>query len=179
MSGAKRAPRKRTRGLEASKASKRQVSAILEVLGGLRSPGEAAEILGISPQRYYKLEQKAVQGMLAALEATPARGRQPSPESELARVVEERDRLRRELLRAQSLVRQAQRVVGLPPKASAAPTTKPKGKRKRAPRVRARRLAAELRRESEPAPQQPAPATPPPAPTPADRPRRTARTSAS
>jgi hypothetical protein len=147
VSGAKRKARSRTRELDASREAKRLGSAILEVLGGLRSPTEASELLGISPQRYYKLEARAVQGLLQALETPADRRRRARPDKELASVEAERDRLRRELQRAQALVRIAQRHVGLPaPKAT---TPKGKGgKRKRKPRVRARRLADELREEA-------------------------------
>src|SRR5690606_35591123 len=111
----KRAQRSRTRELDAGREAKRLGSAILEVLSGLRSPIEASALLGISPQSYYKLEAKAVQGLLGALEATPRRGPKASVEATLARVVAERDRLKRELLRAQSLVRVAQRSIALAP----------------------------------------------------------------
>ena len=155
MSERKRAKRSVTRDLDAGREAKRLGSAILEVLSGLRSPTEASQLLDISLQRYYKLEIRAVQGLLQALEKAPQRGPKVKPEAELARVSAERDRLQRELLRAQALVRSAQRSVGLPPlrdpkEAAKEPGKggKGAGKRRRTPRVRARRLADELRRES-------------------------------
>ena len=174
MSARKRAPRSSTRGLDASQDAKRLGSVVLEVLSGLRGPTEASQVLGISAQSYYKLETRAVQGMLQALETREQRRRRAKPETELARVTAERDRLRRELLRAQALVRVAQRTVGLPAPASeksvkpGSKGLKGKGQHKRTPHVRARRLAEELRQEAgDPAPAatptSSAPATPPPA----------------
>ena len=119
----------------------------LEVLGGLRTPS-ASTVLGVSVQRYYILEVRALQGLHAALDAKPRPGGQPSPETALRRVVAERDRLQRELLRAQALLRVAQRAVGLPPPAQPTPKAGKagKGKRKvRTPTVRARRAADTLR----------------------------------
>lgn len=135
-------------GLKGSPEAKRKASVVLEVLGGLRSPTNASAVLGVSVQRYYMLEVRALQGLLAALDAKPKPGGQPSPETALRRVMAERDRLERELLRAQALLRVAQRAVGLPPPAQ--PTPKDgkagKGKRKtRTPTVRARRAADTLR----------------------------------
>ncbi len=165
MSEAKRKERTRTKNLSAGREAKRLGSAILEVLSGLRSPTEASEVLGITPQRYYKLETRAVQGLLAALESPPDRRRRTNPNKELAQMASERDRLKRELLRAQALVRVARRTVGLPtsnktPKAEKGKKGKGKRKRKRKPVVRARRLAEELRREaSEPLAPSPAATT--------------------
>lgn len=135
-------------GLTGSPEAKRKASVILEVLGGLRSPTSASAVLGVSIQRYYMIEVRALQGLLTALDAKPKPGGQPSPETALRRVTAERERLERELLRAQALLRVAQRAVGLSPP-SAETTTKAKagsGKKKpRRPTVRARRAADELR----------------------------------
>jgi len=135
-------------GLAGSPEAKRKASVILEVLGGLRSPTSGSAALGVSVQRYYMLEVRALQGLLSALDRKPKLGGQPSPETTLRRLIAERDRLERELLRAQALLRVAQRAVGLqPPEPPGAKTGKPgAGKRKtRTPTVRARRAAHELR----------------------------------
>lgn len=94
--------------------AKRLAAAILEGLAGLRGPQEASEALGISMTRYYHLEARALQGLVAALEPRP-RGRQHSPQTEMVKMVRDNARLERELKRAQALVRSAQRTVGLPP----------------------------------------------------------------
>jgi hypothetical protein len=128
--------------------AKLRACVVLEVLGGQRTPTDASAALGLTVQRYYLLETRALQGLLAALEAKPRPGRRPSTEGELARLRAERDRLERELRRAQALVRATQRAIGLAP-AKEPPKSKEKGKRKKKrPTVRARRLAAALRVES-------------------------------
>ena len=173
MSRAKRAERTRTRNLDVSREAKRRGSAILEVLSGLRSPTEASELLGITCQRYYKLETRAVQGLLQSLESMEDRRRRKSPGKELAQLAAERDRLKRELLRAQALVRVARRTVGLPTSTRSPKAEKGKqgSRRRRKPVVRARRLAEQLRRESgEPAAPSPATAPSPAAPSPATAP---------
>jgi hypothetical protein len=131
--------------LRGSPEAKKKASVVLEVLGGLRSPTSGALALGVSVQRYYLIEVRALQGLLSALDAKPKPGGQPSPETTLRRVLAERERLERELLRAQALLRVAQRTVGLPPPE---PQTKhgKTGKRKtRTPTIRARRAVVELR----------------------------------
>ncbi len=142
-------------GLKGSPEAKRKASVILEVLGGLRSPTSGATVLGVSVQRYYTLEVRALQGLLSALDTKPRGGGQPSPDATIRRLTAERERLERELLRAQALLRVAQRAVGLSPPPTPAPALKgtkgTKGKPahgKRGPRkptVRARRAADELR----------------------------------
>lgn len=145
-------PQKTTRpgaGLRGSPEAKKKASVVLEVLAGLRSPPSGAAALGVSVQRYYMIEVRALQGLLTALDAKLKPGAPPSPETTLRKVVAERDRLERELLRAQALLRVAQRAVGLqPPEPPSAKQGKAgPGKRKtRAPTVRARRAVDELRK---------------------------------
>ena len=130
------------REAEASREAKRLAAVVLDVLAGSRTPLQAAETLGVSLPRYYQLEARALGGLIAACERRP-RGRRPDLESELAGVRKEVDRLKRELARAQSLVRLTQRTVGVAP-----PTPMPHRKRKRKPRVRAMRRAELLRTEA-------------------------------
>ena len=129
---------------ETSKEAKRMALAILDVLVGSRTPLQAAECLGVSLPRYYQLESRALDGLLAACEPRP-RGRQTSVESELVTARKDVDRLKRELTRYQSLVRLTQRTVGVPP-----PTPAKETKRKRKPNVRAMRRAEQLRDEVAP-----------------------------
>lgn len=132
--------------LTGSPEAKVRAAVVLEVLGGQRTPADAAVAIGVTLPRYYQLETRALQGLLAALDVQAKRGRKVSTEGELARTKAERDRLERELRRAQALVRATQRAIGLaPPK----PPVKEPGKRKKKrPTVRARRLAEALRAES-------------------------------
>jgi len=124
------------------------VVAILEVLGGLRSPAEAAAALKVSLPRYYILETRALEGMVAACEPKPL-GKQPSPENRIAALEKELQQAHRQCARQQALVRAAQRSVGL----SATETQNSKisskrgrkGRKKRPPTVRALKAAEMLR----------------------------------
>jgi hypothetical protein len=122
--------------------ARRFAAAILEVLGGARSPTEAAAALSISLPRYYLWETRALAGLLQACEPRPM-GRVRSPASELAAAHKQIEKLQRECARQQALVRAAQRTVGLLPPVPAKPGTQGK-KRKRKPSVRALRVAEVL-----------------------------------
>jgi hypothetical protein len=110
---------------ESSREAKRLAAAILEVLAGLRTPAQAASLVNVSLPRYYQLETRAVAGLVQACEPQP-KGRRRGPMSELAALTKENERLRRDLGRQQSLVRLAQRSVGLSP-----PPPPVKGRRRR------------------------------------------------
>lgn len=126
-------------GRESSREARLWAAAILEVLAGARTPAEAATALSVSVPRYYQVENRALQGLLAACE-TRAKGRGRSPEREVRALARDNERLQRELTRQQALVRIAQRTIGLP---SPAPT--PSGKKTRKRRVaRALGMAARL-----------------------------------
>jgi hypothetical protein len=124
------------KALEGSREALRMAAVILETLGGLRSTQEASEVLEIALPRYYVLEARALQGMVAALEPRP-KGRRPDAALELARLREEVERLEREVLRYQALHRASQRVLGLP-KDEASPASA-KAKRKGGPVRRVRK----------------------------------------
>jgi hypothetical protein len=129
-----------------SAEAKRLAAAILEGLAGVRGPQEASEALGISMTRYYHLETRALQGLVASLEPRP-RGRRRSPLVEISVLEREKARLERELKRAQALVRTAQRTIGLPPprrEGKLGPDGKP-GRRTRRAMVRATKVAEALR----------------------------------
>ena len=125
--------------------ARRIAAAILEVLGGIRLPSDAAAALGISVPRYYQLEIRALNGLVEACEPR-AIGRVRTVESELAAALHEVACLKRECSRQQALVRLAQRTVGL--SAPQPPKPGPKGLRKRrSPTVRALRAVAALKSE--------------------------------
>ena len=129
--------------VERSREAKQRAAAILEVLAGARSPSEAATALAISVPHYYQVETRALHGLLAACEAPP-RGRVRNPHSEVTALHRDIDRLQREVIRQQALVRAAQRTVGLSPPPTPAPgkaTNKKVRKRKVA---RALSVAARL-----------------------------------
>jgi hypothetical protein len=127
--------------------------AILEVLAGLRTPAEAAQSLQISVPRYYVLETRALEGLVAACEPKPL-GKQPTPETRIAALEKELQKARHECARQQALVRAAQRTVGLtqpaarPGKQKAEESKKGRQRRRRRPTVRALRAAKTLRENS-------------------------------
>lgn len=124
--------------------TRRIAAAVLDVLAGGRTPGQAAEALSITVPRYYAVESRALSGLVAAC-APRARGRQVKPEKELEALRREAQRLGREVERQKALVRGVQRAVAL-----SAPKPSPKAQRNRRPVVRALRAARVLRSEPEP-----------------------------
>lgn len=168
----------------ASAAARQLAAVILQVLAGELGTSEASEVLGKSPAQYYKLEVRALEGLLAGCEPRP-RGRQPNPEAELSLLQASHTRLERECARLQSLVRVLGKTTvakGKAPRRSAQAdgtkkkTAKPKkGKTKRRKgKVRALRLAAQM---IDPVDAQPSPdavstePASPSSPTPPARPR--------
>jgi hypothetical protein len=129
---------------DASPQARRLAATILEVLAGTQLPAEAARQLGLSLARYYQLELRAVSGLVVACEPR-RRGRGQAPDSDLAGLRRECERLRRECARQQALVRAARRAVGLTGAGPAVPP--PSGDRKtrrRRPTARALKMAALL-----------------------------------
>jgi len=139
--------------IDAGTKDARQIAAaILEVLAGVRLPSDAASAVGVSIARYYQLESRALEGLVAGCEPRP-KGRQVNPANETAHLREKVVELEREVQRRQALLRASQRTVGLPePKVKEADGKK---RRKRKPTVRALRAVAVLRSgspENDPAP---------------------------
>lgn len=130
--------------------AQRLAAGILEVLAGLRSPPAAAERLSISLPRYYQLEARALEGLVAALAPRPL-GKQPALENRIKQLEKELDAARRECARQEALVRLTQRSLGLAmPSKPSAQTTAPGAKRKpRRPAVRALRAAEQLRAQAD------------------------------
>jgi len=133
--------------------TKKLAAAVLDVLGGARTPVQAAEALEVSLVRYYALEKRAIHGLLTACEPLP-KGPRTNSEKEISKLNAEVERLKRECDRRQSLLRAAQRAIGL-----VAPPAKPRGKRRRKPMARALVMARVLRSQPEAAEETPA-ATP-------------------
>jgi hypothetical protein len=135
-------------GQEQSREVQRTAAAILEVLAGLRTPAQAAGALSVSVPRYYQLEARALRALVAACAPQP-RGPGHSTERELSQLRRQQQRLERELTRQQTLVRLAQRSLGLaPPPAPAKDGSK---KRRRRPTARALQAAAHLQTDRQPA----------------------------
>jgi hypothetical protein len=140
-------PKLRSDGVSAE--ARRQAAAILEVLAGVRTLTEVAAQLAISLTRYYIIESRALQGLIAGCEPRP-RGKVRTPASELAALRRECEQLRRQAARQQALLRVTERTRGLA--ASAPPSTKAeqksRKKRPRKPKARAL-LAAVVLQEAE------------------------------
>ncbi|MGE0161451.1 MAG: hypothetical protein AB7T31_18895 [Gemmatimonadales bacterium] len=120
-----------------STQTRRTAALVLEVLGGVRTPTEAAEALGVSVPRFYAIEARALEGLVGACRRRP-RGPQPSAAREVKRLEVEVTRLKEECARTQALLRVAQRAIGLKapralkkPTAPAAEESTSGGKKKR------------------------------------------------
>ena len=137
--------RESTTTLTGSAGAKKITAVILEVFAGVLGTQEAAEALGLSPNRYYQLEARALQGMIDALEPKN-RGRQLTPEREIESLKDLNTRQAREISRLQALVRAARRTIGIPEKKKAAKKT---STRKRKPSHRGKKVVAILRKPKE------------------------------
>lgn len=98
--------------LTGSERARQQVAVVLEVLTGLRGPQDGADALGVTLSRYYAIETRGLQGMLAALEPRP-RGRTKTPERELEELRRDHARLGREVERSHAVLRALERTVGV------------------------------------------------------------------
>lgn len=125
-----------------SSEARKLAAAILEVMGGMRLPADAAKALNISLPRYYQLEVRALSGLLSACEPRQ-KGRVRSVENELDTLRKELDRSQRETARYSALARIAQRTVGL---SAPQPVKREPGKRRtKKPSVRALRAVNMLK----------------------------------
>jgi hypothetical protein len=99
------------------------------VLAGVRTPTEAAVVLGLSLPRYYLWEQRALEGLVRACEPRP-KGKAAHERHQVAALEKEVGRLRLDCARQQALVRASQRTIGLAGCGSPVgkPVAKPAGK---------------------------------------------------
>ena len=125
-----------------SEEAKRAAAVVLEVMSGEKGPPEAAEALGISAMRYYVLEERALQGMVVALEPRPKGPRGASPEETVRRVEKDRDRMKREVGRMQAVLRMMRKSVHLREPVAG---TRVNGKKRRKPQGRVQKMLARLR----------------------------------
>ena len=137
------------KAVRGGEAARRCAALLLEAWCGLRTTQAASEAMGVSFTRYYQLEARALQAVVAAMEPRP-RGRHPTVALELARMRAEQLRLQREVERYQALYRAAQRALGLPESKPQKPGKDAVGTRRRRPRQRARAevVAAALRAQT-------------------------------
>lgn len=98
----------------ASSQARRIATVLLEVLAGLRATGSAAKELGVTPMRYYQLEERAIGGLIAACEPRPS-GMQPERRDalELASLREQVRQQAQELNQARSVLRTTRRQLGV------------------------------------------------------------------
>jgi len=138
--------------------AQRLAAMILEVLGGQRSPPEAAEVLAISLPRYYQLESRALEGLVTALAPRP-KGKQPLLENRIKSLEKQLEAAQRQCARQEALVRVTQRTLGLAtPTAAKSGSSSPKkeaGRKRRRPMVRALRAARVLAAQSQAAEEDP------------------------
>jgi hypothetical protein len=126
-----------------SDAARTSAAVVLEVLAGIRGPSDAAKALGVSAMRYYQLEKRAVEGLVAGCEPRPM-GRQPGVRDD-GRLQKECDRLKQDVSRHQALLRSAQRALGVAPAPAATGKPEPGKRMKRKPTVRALSIVNRLR----------------------------------
>jgi hypothetical protein len=127
-----------------SQGARKVAAAVLEVLAGGLTPTDAAGALGVSVQRYYQLECRALEGMVVGCEPR-AKGPGKTPDRALAILTREHERTKRELARSQALARAAQRAVGLSLLHAQKKVEGKPGKRRHKPVVRALRAVQRLR----------------------------------
>lgn len=98
--------------INGSSEALKRATVVLEVLGGLHTPRDAAGALGIGVQRYYILETHALEGLVKACEP---RGRGPGqdPGKVIGEQAGQIQRLESEVRRLQALVRVSNRTLGI------------------------------------------------------------------
>ena len=130
--------------------ARKQAALVLEVLGGARTIADASEAMGISTNRYYQLERRALDGLIAALEPRK-RGRIVRSEDHVARLEADKRRLVLEVGRLQALLRVAHRAIGiLPPAKPEESKLRAKGgKARRKTKARGKRVVLALRRSAD------------------------------
>lgn len=131
-----------------SREAQRFAAAILDVLAGVRTPSDAAKVMGITLARYYTWEHRALIGLVLGCEPH-ATGRIPGAQHQIAVLEKQVTQLKQESARHQALARAAQRTLGLtppsPPIARTGGKATDKKSRQRRPVVRALKAAAEIR----------------------------------
>lgn len=153
-SDSKPAVKRTARPARTPSEAQRLAATILEVLAGMRSPPNASQALSISLPRYYQLEARALEGLVAALAPRPL-GKQPSLENRVKLLEKQLAAAHRQCARQEALVRVTQRTLGLAtasPAKSPAPERDPLGRKKRCPAVRALKAARGLQARADASP---------------------------
>jgi hypothetical protein len=128
--------------------ARKRAAAVLEVLGGILKPTQAASALSMALSKYYQMEKRALQALISGCEPVPT-GRRPKDSGrEAEKMRRQIVRLEQDCARYQAIARAAQRTLGLFP-----PTKEGKdkaGRKARTPCVRSLKIAATLKKDAEP-----------------------------
>ena len=137
--------------LKGSPEARRQAALILEVLGGLRGPSDAAKAMGVALPRYYVLETRALQALIKAMEPLP-RGPGRNPDAEIVALQTALARQKQELVRSQSLQRAMRSAIGITVAQPKDARPEPGKRKPKRPSVRALKAVKVLRAGLEDAP---------------------------
>src|SRR5262245_24170356 len=126
--------------------AQRMAATILEVLAGIGTPQDAAQMMSVSIPRYYQLEARALDGLVGALAPRP-RGKQQSLENRIQVLEKQLEIAQRQCARQEALVRVTQRTLGttLTMKQKSTPERNANGRKRRRPMVRAMKAAKVLK----------------------------------
>ncbi|MHC4887712.1 MAG: hypothetical protein ACYTGH_21745, partial [Planctomycetota bacterium] len=122
-----------------SQDARRTAALILDVLAGVLRPADAAQVLGIGLPRYYILERRSLEGLVAACEPRP-KGPMKNSEKQIEELKITVKRLENEVLRYQALSRAAHRAIGVAGRVDAVKKSK-NGKKHFKPQVRAKKVS--------------------------------------
>ena len=124
---------------KADQQMRREAACVLEVLAGLRTPEEAAKVIGVSVPTYYNLEARALKGLLHGCR-TESPGRRLALEKGGAESEQRCEELERQLQRYRSVLRNARRAAQILGESDESQATgSESGRTRRKPRVRATR----------------------------------------
>jgi hypothetical protein len=127
------------KAVRGSDAARRLAALLLEAWSGVRSTQDASLAMGVALTRFYQLEARALESIVAAMEPRP-RGRQVTAAGELEKLRQANQKLKRDAERFAALYRTSQRALGVTIAKVQAPAKNaaPGGTRRRGPRKKAR-----------------------------------------
>ena len=135
----KRSPSRGPKLQNGGRDARKVAALILEVLAGQLHPSEAAKAVGVGLPRYYQMEKRGLEGLIAGCEAVP---KGPGPEKRVLSLEKRIRQLERDVARYQALARTSQKVLG-----ATASKSKKGGRKRRTPVVRALKIAKGIRRD--------------------------------
>lgn len=143
MSASKRSPKDGPMIHGGTRDARKTAAVILEVLTGLVRPQDGATAVGVSVNRYYQMERRALEGMVKGCEPKPM-GKRRKPEVLEAELKGRIRRLENEVARHQAIARAAQKAMGILP-----PKVDPKRRKPRRLPVRAVKMVKSLQKPEE------------------------------